>query len=376
MANRYYSYNRGMLPLGCRHCVKGEKLVLFVTGKCPRRCYFCPVSDKKSGQDLMFANERVAKSEDDVLLEAALMNAKGAGITGGDPLMKMERTVSLIKILKRKYTKKFHIHLYTSLNLASGDALKRLYDAGLDEIRFHLDLDSDKLWGRILTARKFPWHTGVEIPLIPGKERETRAAVDFIHDKADFLNLNELEVADNRMSRLLGMGFATKDRLSYAVKGSLELGLRLMDYAKKKGYRIRVHLCTAKLKDAVQLSRRIKRESKGARRKFDIVDREGILTRGALYLKELAPGFDYRKKLESTDKGKFLAKLRPKLGIIKERLELKDSEVHLDEAKPRILLSSRNAKKYKKEFFRLGLIPAVVKEFPTADQLEVEVEFL
>ncbi|HLC65260.1 MAG TPA: radical SAM protein [Candidatus Nanoarchaeia archaeon] len=372
--NKYYSYTVGNLPIGCRHCVRGEKLVLFVTGKCPRRCYFCPVSDKKFGQDFVFANERIAESEGDVLLEAELMNAKGAGITGGDPLMRIERTLSLIKRLKKKYGRKFHIHLYTSLNLVSGDSLKQLHNAGLDEIRFHLDLDSDRLWQRILLAKKFDWDVGVELPIVPGKEKELKRVIDFIHDKADFLNLNELEVADNRQSNLLEMGFIPKDRLSYAVKDSLQLGLKLLRYAKK--YDMKVHLCTAKLKDAVQLSRRIKRESKGVRRKFDIVDREGILTRGALYLKELCPGFDYRKRLESINKKRLIGKLKPKLQGIKKRLGLKDSEIHLDEIKPRILLSSKNAKKHKSYLMKLGLLPAIVKEYPTADQLEVEVEFL
>ena len=88
----------------------------------------------------MYANERKIEREDDLLLEADLMKAQGAGITGGDPLMKLERTTKYIKTLKTKYGKKFHVHLYTSLNLVTETALEQLYTAGLDEIRFHLDL--------------------------------------------------------------------------------------------------------------------------------------------------------------------------------------------------------------------------------------------
>ena len=80
--NKYHSFNTGTLPLGCKLCVKGEKLVLFVTGVCPRACYFCPVSDEKIRKDCTFANEQEIISDEEVIREAENMNAKGAGITG------------------------------------------------------------------------------------------------------------------------------------------------------------------------------------------------------------------------------------------------------------------------------------------------------
>jgi uncharacterized protein len=374
--NKYYSYNIGELAKGCQSCVKGEKLVIFITGLCPRNCYFCPVSEQKFQKDVTFANERQINNSNDLIKEAELMNAKGAGITGGDPLVKIDRTVRFIKKLKAKFGNQFHIHLYTSLRLVSEDNLQKLYQSGLDEIRFHLDLDSEQFWNRLELARKFPWQMGVEVPLIPGKDKMSKKMIDFIVGKVDFLNLNELEVADNKQSKLLEMNFKVKDQLSYAVAGSVELGLKLIDYVKEKDYNLNVHLCTAKLKDATQLAERIKREAKYSHHKFDIVDKEGMLTRGALYLEELKPGFKYRKKLAEIDKSEFVEKLTPMFEKIKKKLKLKDEEILLDSEKPRILLSKKNLKKNRNKFASFGLIPAIVVEYPTADQLEIEVEFL
>jgi len=375
LENKYHSFNRGELPLGCRYCVKGEKLVLFVTGICPRNCYFCPVSDHKYQKDLIFANERPVKSPEDIIKEAELMRAKGAGITGGDPLTKVDRVVEYILLLKKHFGKEFHIHLYTSLNLVNEEILKRLFNAGLDEIRFHLDLDSQKLWKKLSLARKFSWKMGVEIPLLPAKEKETFAVLEFIKDKVDFWNLNELEIADNSQSKLSDMGFCVKDNQSYAIAGSLELGQKLLEFAENKQMPLPIHLCTAKLKDSVQLANRIKREAEGAKLPFDTMDGEGMLTRGALYLPELMPGFEYRKKLESMDLSKFVAVLKPLLERVQKELKLQDKEVFLDEKKPRILLSQYKIKQNRKLFKKLNLIPAIVTEYPTADQLEIEVEF-
>src|SRR3989338_671785 len=327
LENKFYSYNVGKFPKGCAHCVKGEKLVLFVTGICPRKCYFCPVSDEKYQKDVIFANEQNVESFDDVVMEAKAMNAKGAGITGGDPLARLDRTASYIKKLKEKFGKKFHIHLYTSLDLVSKDALERLYSAGLDEIRFHLDIDSNKLWEKLNIARNFKWDIGVELPLIPTKEKELKEVIDYIHNKVDFLNLNELEVADNNHSNLKQFGFHVKNKTSYAIKGSLELGLRLIGYAAAKGHKIPMHACTAKLKDAVQLSERIKRQGKIVKHDFDIIDDEGLLTRGALYFQELKPGLGYKGKLKRINKEKYIKKLNQLIIKIKNKLDLSNNDL-------------------------------------------------
>ncbi|PIN75141.1 radical SAM protein [Candidatus Woesearchaeota archaeon CG10_big_fil_rev_8_21_14_0_10_36_11] len=374
--NKYRSYNKGPLPKGCQYCVKGEKLVIFVTGNCPRHCYFCPVSDEKYQNDVQFANERNVTTFADISKEARAMDAKGAGITGGDPLEKLERTCEYITKLKQEFGKEFHIHLYTSLNLVTNETLQKLFTTGLDEIRFHLDLENTTLWKKLSLAKEFSWDIGVEVPLIPNKEQQLKEMVDFIHDKVDFCNLNELEVADNDHSSLLKMGFVVKDQLSYAIEGSQELGIQLIEYVEEKGYDLPVHVCTATLKDATQLANRIKREADNVKRSFDTVDAEGMLTRGALYLKTLTPGFGYREKLKRIDKEKYVLQLKSLRVKIKEKLKCKDEDICIDMHKPRILLSKNALKRNVKFFKKCNLVPAIVVEYPTADQLETEVTFL
>jgi pyruvate formate-lyase activating enzyme-like uncharacterized protein len=133
------------LSEGCRLCQEGAKMVLFVTGLCPKSCFYCPLSDERRGKDIIFANERPVKNDEDLLKEAELMDALGTGITGGEPILKIERVLHYIRILKSSFGKKHHIHLYTSLS-PDKQILERLADAGLDEIRLHPPQES---WGSL-----------------------------------------------------------------------------------------------------------------------------------------------------------------------------------------------------------------------------------
>ena len=99
---KFYSYRNKNFAKGCSLCVKGRKLVLFVTGLCSNNCPYCPISDQKKNKDVVFANELPVKKDSDIIKEAKLCSAKGAGITGGDPLVKIYRTVHCIKLLKKE----------------------------------------------------------------------------------------------------------------------------------------------------------------------------------------------------------------------------------------------------------------------------------
>ncbi|MBD3248513.1 radical SAM protein [Candidatus Woesearchaeota archaeon] len=350
----FYSSKIGCLAKGCRQCVKGEKLVLFITGLCPRKCYYCPLSDEKYGRDVIYANERPVKNAKAAIVEAELCSSRGAGITGGDPLARMDRTVRFIKALKKRFGQKFHTHLYTSFNLVDENKLRKLYDAGLDEIRFHPDIDDDNLWCKIGVIRKFDWDVGIEIPAIPGKLRQMKKMVDFFNDKIDFLNLNELEVADNKISKLGEMGFITRDMLSYSVKGSEGAAYKIMKYCIYKEYNLDVHYCTAKLKDTVQLGKRIKRRAKKIAKSYDIVDEEGILVRGAIHCRDLA-------------------KVRKEL--MKE-FDIPGELIDIDDARERLLTSVEIVEELKEELKKKGLKPVIVEEYPTWDRLQLTVNYL
>ena len=335
---KYCSYKNGELSRGCKLCVKGRKLVLFITGICPRTCYFCPLSEQKFHKDVMYANERKISDMQELVEEAKISGAKGVGITGGDPLAKFERTLEAIKLLKEEFGKHFHIHLYTSLNLVDEDKIRKLEEVGLDEIRFHLDFDDDKLWSKIKFETKMT--KVMEVPVIPGKD--LKSMVEFVKDDVSYINLNELEYADAKHNKLSEMKFEAKDPLSNAIKGSEELAFEVMD----KFPSVNIHYCTAMLKNSVQFINRLSVRAQNVKHAFDIV-------KGPALIRGVVTGEDVNEVYENVSKLFTCA---------------------ID--KNRVVCSKGNAKKHCQKLKKMGYKVEVVEELASYDNFEIESEEL
>jgi len=352
----YLSRTLGILPKGCQMCVKGEKLVLFITTICPRTCWFCPLSDKRKNGDKVFVNEWQTNSKDDLISEVELCQSKGAGITGGDPLSVLSRTTSYIKFLKEKKGKSFHIHLYTSFNLVNEKSMKELYEAGLDEIRFHADLDDDKLWKNIDFATKFDWDVGIEIPMIPTKVEQIKKLCDEMSSKIKFMNLNEFEISDTNSEKMYENDMHEKSDISHGIIGSLDAGEEILNYV-RDNYNFNVHMCSSSLKDKIQMQNRFKLRAESIKTEFDIVTDEGLLVRGCIYLK------NQEKNLEKLKEKKIF-------------LEDEGLELFLDEKKFRLLSYPEHVEQFSEVLKSLDLIPVIIEEDPTVEAFEVNRDYL
>ncbi|HOT07525.1 MAG TPA: radical SAM protein [Methanotrichaceae archaeon] len=265
----FHSY----LPPGCRICATGASLVLFVTGLCQRSCFYCPLSVERKGRDLVLANESCVSHPKDILKEAWAIDAKGTGITGGEPLIRLERVLEILALLKAELGMAHHVHLYTGL-IPSSAVLERLAQAGLDEIRLHPELDNvsaQQLYQALREASKQGIEAGVEIPaLVPSP-----GISDAVRRADAFLNLNELEFSETNQEAMKSRGFCLSDD-TCAAMGSRELARTFMEDG------LKVHFCSSVFKDAVQLRERLKRRAARVRRKFDEVTEDGTLIYGVV----------------------------------------------------------------------------------------------
>jgi len=350
----YFSYAVRELPKGCQLCVRGEKLVLFTTGKCPRGCFYCPLSQWRR-EDVVYANERPVKTLDDIIEEAIIQGARGAGVTGGDPMARLDRTVQYIRGLKEAFGGDFHVHLYTTGALATKKNLEKLYDAGLDEIRFHPDLfnPNSKLFKveieNIKNAFDFDWDVGGEIPAVPGQFERMKWYAEFLDSlDAKFLNVNELEFSETNLRNLLERNYRPISNESSAIKGSLELGLKLLEWG-EENTSLSYHLCTAKLKDAVQLRNRLRRMARNVARPYMEITEDGTLRFGIAEYDDLDELYEFLVGEAKVPEGWL------HINREKGRIEMPEE----------VALELAEAVEGDVRFF-------IVEEYPTFDRIEVE----
>ncbi|WP_330630172.1 radical SAM protein [Halocatena halophila] len=271
-----------MISKGCEQCAEGGKMVLFVYGYCDQRdCFYCPLGENRKNVTDVYANERRVESDADVLEEAHRMDALGTSITGGEPQEAMERTCRYLSLLKDEFGEDHHTHLYTGIT-GGRENMRRLSEAGLDEIRFHPPLE---LWGDLHgTEWEEILHIAREEGLTPAFEipgiRAEPEFLEFLDEgAAEFCNINEFEMSDGNAKRMKEAGYELRDGHMSAVEGSHGVLETMADHE-------RVYFCTSVFKDAAQHRNRLKRMAKNISRPFDTVTDDGTLVYGKTWLSE------------------------------------------------------------------------------------------
>lgn len=341
----YGSASNGTLAKGCEYCIRGSKMVLLVTGRCDTGCFYCPISDEKKGRDVIYANEGRVHSPEEIVAEAESMDAEGTGITGGDPLIELDRTIEVIRLLKARFGPAHHIHLYTSK--MDFEKVSALRDAGLDEIRFH---PSASRWSSMESTdlrrivSDLDIDVGIEVPALPGFEKELGDMIEYaVSSGVDFINLNELEFSEGNWDMMESQGYQIKDELSSSVSGSEEVALALM-----KRYRdAPIHFCSSAFKDGVQLRRRLIRRANHVAERYDVITEDGTLLKGLVYTDDVPDT----------------------VLMLRDRFKVPDELMSADAERKRIEIAPWILKRI------AGKIPQkcyIVEEYPTADRLEVE----
>ena len=261
MKTKFDSYCSKDMCRGCKFCLKGQKLVLFIGGKCSRNCWYCSLSEGRKNSPQMWANERPCNSTKDIIEEARESNSKGAGITGGDPLVYLDRTIKAARALKKEFGKKFHIHIYLPLVLVDEEQLEKLHQY-IDEVRFHPSFlttpDEDLMQEEIKKIKLASIifgikNTGIELPVLPEKKNEIISFIKKIAPHISFANLNEFELSDTNFDIITKDYTLNSD--TYTISKSIEAGKEILK--KCKSLKLKMHLCTAKTKNHHQYHNRL-----------------------------------------------------------------------------------------------------------------------
>ncbi|MDD1675173.1 MAG: radical SAM protein [Methanomicrobiales archaeon] len=281
-----------MRSRGCRLCQQGAKLVLFITGRCPKACWYCPIARERKGTDVILANDREVTSPSEAIAEARLMSALGTSITGGEPLVVLDRVIEYTRSIKDSFGPDHHIHLYTGL-APDRDTLTAL-SGMVDEIRLHPPpeewpvIRASRYLESVAVAKELGFSAGFEVPALRDVE-----SLEVALPELDFLNVNELEWGEIGGDEMRKRGLQLADGLHNAVKNSTRWAQPLRHHKK-------VNFCPSRYKDSVQLRERLKRIAHNTARPFDEVTEDGTVMYGVVEVP--TEGEDPRGKLK---RGKF-----------------------------------------------------------------------
>ncbi|HPA49554.1 MAG TPA: 4Fe-4S cluster-binding domain-containing protein [Methanofastidiosum sp.] len=337
-ANSYYT---GKLSKGCKLCIKGKKSVLFVTGLCGVNCYYCPLSNEKKGKDISYINERKIENNQDILEEIKACSSKGISLTGGDPLLKIDRCLEYSKLIKDGYND-HHIHLYTGTTDKSVNGLKKL-EGLVDEVRFHVKSEDEV--NQLKDILKMNFIFGLEIPAIPGDFERIKSIINAA-DRVGFsyINLNEFEYTETNWENLSIKGFDF-DSDSSMVKGSKELSMKLLEIFEDSN--ISIHFCPSVLKDAIQLRRRWERRAKNTKKYYEEID-DSLIVKGEI----------------NGEPKEIVNYLKNNLGVSKKMYEIQERKVYTHWAIAEEIS--------KDEVFSKKVKIGIVKEYPIHKRVVVE----
>lgn len=334
----------GKLPKGCELCQRGLKTVIFVTGMCPRRCFYCPLSRERR-RDVFLVNEVKLKADNPKFVNSLISEiyrsaSLGASLTGGDPLIRLERTLHVIQVIREFLGDEFHLHLYTTGKTLTVNVVKKLERVGLDELRVHPDLNDLPKIAEALRGSAIEY--GLEVPALPRSERMlTRLVAKAEKMGFKFVNINELEFSEENSVALLQRGYTMSDDYISAI-GSKETAAKVLKRAEREGIGIDLHFCPVIVKDKYQTGLRLFRRGQVTAKPYERVTDFGTIIRlEVTNMREMLKGVP--KALYKLRDGKVLTSI-DMLPLIKgkevylveelsssDRLEISRERIHLAE---------------------------------------------
>ena len=238
------------LSPGCRSCLEGNWSCLFITGNCNCRCFYCPTAQDVGGDP--GTNNLDFPKVDDYVDYLARFGFTGASISGGEPLLVLEKSLKYLRAMRRRLGDGVHLWLYTNGTLLTRDIAQRLRDAGLDEIRVDIGATGYTLDQVRLAVGIIP-HVTVEIPAIPEEgARLQQKLVEMDASGVNYLNLHQLRLTNHNYLQLMERGYTFLHGESVTVLESEQTALELLRYSLDHALALGVNYCSFVYKNRFQ----------------------------------------------------------------------------------------------------------------------------
>lgn len=238
------------LSPGCRLCGEGSWSCLFINGRCNGRCFYCPAPQEKAGEPT--TNTLRFPQSADYVDYVVKFGFRGVSISGGEPLLTLEKTLKFIAAVRKRRGDAVHLWLYTNGTLVTRDILLRLRDAGLDEIRFDIGATRYHLKKAALAVGVID-HVTVEIPAIPEDLDLLKAkAAEMAERGIGYLNLHQLRLTPHNHAALASRGYTFVHGEKVTVLESELAALELLRHTLDHNIELPVNYCSFVYKNRFQ----------------------------------------------------------------------------------------------------------------------------
>ena len=227
---------------GCKHCGGGTWSCLFINGVCNGRCFFCPSEQTEIGDPATNALE--FKSPSDYLDYLHNFGIKGVSISGGEPLLTFDRSIRYLSSVQHRFGNEIHKWLYTNGILITEDILKKLKDAGLNEIRLNLFAQNYNL-EKVRLASQYIDTVTVEIPAVPEDHRHLCSLLpQLVESGVKFLNLHQLRCTSYNYKKFIERGYTFLHGQDATVLESEITALKTIRFAVESDIKLPVNYCS------------------------------------------------------------------------------------------------------------------------------------
>lgn len=244
---------------GCRICGEGTWSCLFINGICNSRCFYCPSPQHTVGEPE--TNSLIFPDPKDYVDYIRKFRFRGVSISGGEPLITFEKSLSYIEAVRQSLGDSVYIWLYTNGKLFDAEKAAKLAGAGLNEIRFDIGATDYDLSFLKKAVGRIPVVT-VEIPAIPEdlqimkeKMKEMKSA------GVNHLNLHQLRLTPSNFNNLIEKDYTFIHGEKVTVLESELTALKLLLYGKDENIGQPVNYCSFVYKNRFQKSAARKRHA-------------------------------------------------------------------------------------------------------------------
>ncbi len=227
---------------GCRHCGEGEWSCLFINNVCNAKCFYCPSAQDE--ESVPTTSSLTFENPDEYIAYLKKFGYKGVSISGGEPLLTLDKTLSFIRKVRQELGKDIYIWMYTNGILAEEEKFIALRDAGLNEVRFDISATGYSL-SNLKKAVGIIENITVEIPAIPEDyDRMKTLMVEMKQAGVNYLSLHQIRLTDFNFPKLKKRNYTMLHGPKATVLESELTALKLLLYSKEQNIGLPVNYCS------------------------------------------------------------------------------------------------------------------------------------